>query len=348
MPVLQSKSLFNPKGSEDLNDRRILGGNSTNLLNLNNVKYQWAVSLDKQMEANFWIANPVDLTQDKIQYSQLSNNEKKAFFGQLSFLVFLDSIQTNNIPRLASFISAPEIVTALTHHAFQERNHTKCYSVMIEAILGQEDKQKIYDFWREDDILFKRNQDIVKLYDDFNNNPTVDNFYRSLIANYVLEGVYFVNSFNYFFNLASRSLMSGSADMIRLISIDEQTHIVLFERLITSLIKELPLAKFREYVEEIFSIGVEQEIEWSSHIIGDNVLGINKDSIDQYTKYTANRLMRKLGVDPIYTDPKYFKNPYQHLDLISDVYSEGTQKGNFFETNLSEYSNSNAIEGWDF
>ena len=36
---MQKKLLFNPGGSDDLKGRRIIGGETTNLFNLNNVKY---------------------------------------------------------------------------------------------------------------------------------------------------------------------------------------------------------------------------------------------------------------------------------------------------------------------
>ena len=39
---MQRKKLFNVSGNDDIANRRMVGGNVTNLFNLNNVKYQWA------------------------------------------------------------------------------------------------------------------------------------------------------------------------------------------------------------------------------------------------------------------------------------------------------------------
>ena len=66
--VVDRKKLFNPEGDDTLNARRIIKGNSTNLFNLNNVRYQWANQLYRTMMVNFWIPEKVDLTQDKNDY----------------------------------------------------------------------------------------------------------------------------------------------------------------------------------------------------------------------------------------------------------------------------------------
>ena len=39
---MQRKKLFNVNGNDEIINRRMIGGNVTNLFNLNNVKYQWA------------------------------------------------------------------------------------------------------------------------------------------------------------------------------------------------------------------------------------------------------------------------------------------------------------------
>ena len=39
--AVDRKRLFNPEGNDSLLERRIIKGNSTNLFNLNNVKFTW-------------------------------------------------------------------------------------------------------------------------------------------------------------------------------------------------------------------------------------------------------------------------------------------------------------------
>ena len=99
--------VFNPAGDDSRRD--IWFGNTTNLMELNNVQYHWAVRLYQQMRENFWIPQRIDLTQDITEYSNLTAEERRAYCGILSYLTFLDSLQTCNIPHLKGSITAPEI-----------------------------------------------------------------------------------------------------------------------------------------------------------------------------------------------------------------------------------------------
>ncbi|MEG1087821.1 MAG: ribonucleotide-diphosphate reductase subunit beta, partial [Cetobacterium sp.] len=186
----------------NLSERRIIKGDSTNIYKLNNVRYQWANLLYRNMMGNFWIPEKIDLTQDKNDYENLTDYEKEAYDGILSFLIFLDSIQTNNIPNISNYITAPEVSLILSIQTFQEAVHSQSYQYIIESILPKEKRNMIYDKWREDKILFERNSYIADIYQNFLNNPNDENFSKALIADYLLEAVYFYNGFNFFYLLA--------------------------------------------------------------------------------------------------------------------------------------------------
>ena len=61
--ILTPTPLFNHQGNDDAVNRAIIGGNSTGIANLNNVRYKWASSLFNTMLNNFWIPQKVDLHQ---------------------------------------------------------------------------------------------------------------------------------------------------------------------------------------------------------------------------------------------------------------------------------------------
>ena len=42
---MKEKKLFNPTGNDTIENRSIIGGNTTNIIQLNNVKYKWARDL---------------------------------------------------------------------------------------------------------------------------------------------------------------------------------------------------------------------------------------------------------------------------------------------------------------
>lgn len=341
---INKKVLFNPLGDDLIQSRKIIGGNTTNLFNLNNVKYSWAKNMYRSMMANFWVPEKVDLTRDVLDYEKLTEDEKKAMKGILSFLIFLDSVQTNNVPNISEYITAPEISTVLAIQTYQEAIHSQSYAYILESVIPSNEREEIYNYWRNDEVLLNRNKHIVKTFQDFIDTPNDQNFARVLIANYILEGIYFYNGFCFFYNLSSRNLMQGTADEIRYINRDEYTHMVLFRNIIVSLLEERPDVISKEMIYKMFKESVEEEIAWANHVVGEKILGISSKSTQQYTKYIANKRLKLLGLKELYPQAK--ENPYEHLERLADQNSDSL-KSNFFESTNTNYSQSSAVDGWD-
>ncbi len=92
--VLARKKLFNETGDIEVHLRKMIGGNTTNLNDFNNMKYTWASEWYRQAMNNFWIPEEINMNTDVQDYRKLSPAEKTAYDKILSFLIFLDSIQT--------------------------------------------------------------------------------------------------------------------------------------------------------------------------------------------------------------------------------------------------------------
>lgn len=195
-------------------------------------------------------------------------------------------------------------------------------------------------------MLLKRNNYVTYLYQKFLDEPTPENYANVLIANFILESLYFYNGFIFFYNLSSRGLMQGTADIIKYINKDEHTHIVLFKFLINELTDSNEgfgkyLTKDRVY--KLFKEAVKQELEFSLETIGDKIPGMSRETIEDYTYYLANKRLKMLGLEPIFPDRK---NPYKHLERIADV-DGGNSKVNFFEATVTSYNQPNVIDDWD-
>lgn len=337
--------IFNPQGDDSIENRTMWFGNITNLMQLNDVRYTWAVGLYKQMRENFWIPERLDITQDVTDYWNLTEEERYAFDGILSYLTFLDSVQTCNIPHLKSSITAPEISLCMAEQISQEGMHNQAYQYMIETIIPPEKRNDVYDFWRTDKVLKERCEFIARLYQNYIDNPNIEQYFVALLADYLLEGLYFYNGFIYFYNLASRMLMPGSADIFKMINRDELSHVRLYQRVITEAMATFPHSV--EQIYEMFDTAVKYECRWTNHIVGDNILGITEASTEQYTKYLANIRLRSIGLDPLYKDEKFNKSPYTHLERFSDTKKDGNTKANFFESTVTSYVMSSGVTGWD-
>ena len=344
--LINNKDLFNPEGNDSL-DNKILGSNITNIIDTYNVKYKWATSIWDLMVANFWIPQKYSMIRDISSYEELTDEEKEAYLKIISFLIYLDSLQTNNLPNISDYITSAEVVLCLANQTFQEANHSLSYSYILTSIFDKETANKALYYWRDNKVLLKRNKFIASIYQDFVDNKSIFNYLRVIVANYLLEGLYFYNGFNFFYNLNSRSKMMNTGTQIKYINRDEKTHCVLFSNILNTIMKEFPELKdiITDLCYTMFIAAVEQEIEFSYDAIGDNILGMSKASIKEYTCWLANSRLHDIGLESIFNAPEV--NPYKHLERIASIENEDSVKGNNFETQTLNYKQASILDGWD-
>lgn len=343
MVNLRKKDLFNPNGDIEVKDRKMIGGNTTNLNDFNNVKYKWTSDWYRQAMNNFWIPEEINLGTDVKDYRTLPEAEKRAYEKTLSFLIFLDSIQTANLPNISEYITANEINLCLSIQAFQEAVHSQSYSYMLDTICEPQERTSILYQWKDDEHLLERNKFIGNLYNEFQENKTDEVLVKTLIANYILEGIYFYSGFMFFYNLARNNWMPGSVQEIRYINRDENTHLWLFTNIILELKKEYP-ELFNEEKENIYremiKEGCEQEIKWGHYAIGNEVKGLNKDMIEDYVKYLGNLRCKALGFKPIYEG---YKEEPKSMSWVSQYSNANSIKTDFFEARSTAYAKSSAL-----
>ena len=221
--AMQQNKIFNPSGNDEVGVRTIIKGGTTGLFNLNATKYPWAKSLYQVMIGNFWVPEKVSGLKDdaRMLHTDLTEEEQRAYKGILSFLIFLDSIQTVNLPHFSDYITSPEVNLILSIQAYQEAIHSQSYATILESVVESKERDEIYYFWRSDKILLERNKYIGQIYQDFIDEPSDKNFFRGIVANFLLESVYFYNGFAFFDTLVDHMKMLATGRMISYIRRDE-------------------------------------------------------------------------------------------------------------------------------
>ena len=163
------------------------------------------------------------------------------------------------------------------------------------------------------------------------------------MANFILEGVYFYSGFMFFYNLSRNGKMPGSAQEIRYINRDENTHLWLFRSILLELQKEQPelfspenVAMLREMLEE----GVRQEIAWGHYVIGDDVPGLTKRMVTDYIRYLGNLRWSSLGFGTLYEGSEH-----EPADMawVSQYSNANMVKTDFFEAKSTAYAKSTAL-----
>lgn len=331
---IEKKKIYDELSLEDINERKVFGGNPTGIINFSKVKYQWAFELYDLMLSNSWYPAEVATTGEKKDYNNLSPAEKRMYDLVLSQLIFMDSVQTNNLmDNINPYITAPEINACLSRQSFEESLHSKSYQVMADSVSDNTDE--IYEMWRVDPKLSEKNSFIASIYIELSTGEITDEkILLALFANQILEGIYFYAGFAALYTLAKAGKMIGSSQFIRFIQRDEVTHLLLFQNMINSVRKERPelfTEELEKTVRDMFRKAVELESSWGHYITQNQILGLTDELISQYIKYLADRRLEAVGYKPEYG----VSHPIRWVDGFS---SFNEQRTNFFEGNVVNYS----------
>lgn len=319
----------------DINKRRLIDGPNDKLMQIAPVRHTWARDVWRVMLANTWFPSEVDLSRDvKCYREELTDGERQMYDRALAFLSNLDGIQLNNLTlNIGKYITSPEVSMCIARQAFEEALHVESYSVLIEAI-GR-NPIEIYNLFDNDRILAEKNEHIIRQSEILGRNYTPRNFVLAVVANIILEGIYFYSGFTAFYVLAKAGKMTGSAKMIKFIDRDEGgTHLRLFTEMYKTLKIENPELFDQQLINDIIALirsSVEIEIAWGKHIISGGVLGMTDQIIEDRIKHLADTRLISIGMGPIYG----VKNPIPWVDKFSQIDGIDTS---FFEQKVAEYS----------
>ncbi|MGG4490198.1 ribonucleotide-diphosphate reductase subunit beta [Metabacillus idriensis] len=324
----------------------IINGSSSNVLNWDDVTYPWAYSKYKKMLANFWTPFEINMSGDIKQFPQLSKDEQDAFLKIIGLLALLDSIQTDYAGKVADYITDSSVNALMIMLAQQEVIHNHSYSYVLSSIVPKHVQDEVFEYWRSEPILRKRNEFVTNGYQAFAEEPNVSNLLKSIVYDVILEGLFFYSGFAYFYNLARNQKMVATSTMINYINRDEQIHVDLFVKIFKEVLREYPEYQTEElaaFVQETFVEAAALEIEWGRFIIGNKIDGIHMKDVEDYIKFYANVRCNQLGFERPFmenrTNPLKWIKAYEEVDL---------GKSDFFEQKSRQYTKVNSIDnGFD-
>lgn len=325
---------------------RIINGECSNILNWDDVQFSWAYPKYKKMLANFWTPFEINMSQDMKQFPELTPDERDAFLKIIGLLALLDSIQTDYAGKVADYLTDSSLSALMIILAQQEVIHNHSYSYVLSSLVSKQKQDEVFEFWRTEPILEKRNDFVTNGYKDFAENPTVLNLLKSIVYDVVLEGLFFYSGFAFFYHLARNQKMVATSTMINYINRDEQIHVDLFVKIFKEVLEEYPEynnEELAEFVQTTFKTAAELEIEWAQHIIGNKIDGILLKDVEDYIKFYANVRSNQLGFDRPFEG--YRSNPLRWIIAYEEV-DHG--KSDFFEQKSRQYVKVNNVDnGFD-
>ena len=262
---------------------------------------------------------------DFTDFLKLNHKEQHFIKHILAFFATADGIVNENLAQnFMHEVTAPE---ARAFYAFQsmiESVHAEMYALLLDTLVTK--KNEKVQLFR---AMF--NVESIKLKADWalkwcqSDKP----FAMRLIAFAIVEGIFFSGAFCAIFWLKHHhpGLMPGLTFSNELISRDEALHCQFACEINKLLLKPATPNQIMSMVTE--AVNIEQV--FTNEALPTPLLGMNAQTMGQYIKFCADRLLVDLG------QPKHYKveNPYPWMTLIS---LQG--KTNFFEKQVGEYAKS--------
>jgi ribonucleoside-diphosphate reductase beta chain len=324
---------------------KIIEGQSSNVLNWDDVRLDFAYPLYKIMLGNFWIASEINMTTDVKNWKKdLTPDERESFKKIIGLLAFLDSVQTDFVGRVADYVTDSSIVALLQVIGFQEVIHNESYSYVLSSLVPKHEQDEIFDYWRHDKVLLERNQFIADGYEEFTNNPSPDSFRKALVYDVILEGLFFYSAFAFFYNLARNQKMVSTSTMLSYINRDEQHHVRLFANVYKTLLEDYPELDTdanRAWATETFRKAAALEAKWGKYIIGNRFEGIDEDSLQEYIEFMANKRANEMGLDKPF---EHRNNPFKWITAYENA---NASKSDFFEQKPRSYAKVSEDNGFD-
>lgn len=270
--------------------------------------------------AAFWVVEEVDMSHDREHFSRLNKDEQHFIKNILAFFATADAFVIDNISD--NFIKdVPDTVIQMCYQ-FQtamEGIHAQMYAQLIETIVEDKDeKLRLYNGVENCDCIKKKNAWGLKWA--YSGAP----FSQRLIANAIVEGIFFSGSFCAIYWIQERNIMPGLCDSNKLISRDEKLHCETAFKVYNKLKYRLDEKVVKDMVIDAVNI----EEGFINDTLRCDMIGMNKTLMMEYIRYVADVLLLNLG----YTVHYGAQIPFDFMKKFAlEV------KSNFFEKRVTSY-----------
>ena len=292
------------------------------------IRYPDLWALYKNAIASFWTVEEIDLAADLKDWDRLTSNEQHFIKTVLAFFAASDGIVFENLDmNFTQDVQIPEARSFYAYQGFNESIHGETYSLMIDKLVRDpNEKAQLFRAIETVPAVQKKAQWAMKWMT--RDRP----FAERLAAFACVEGIFFSGSFCAIFWLKKRGLMPGLSFSNELISRDEGLH----QEFAVQLFGHLRSKPTQSVIHDIVRSAVQIEKEFIVDALPCRLIGMDAEHMSRYIEFVADRLLRQLGVAPLWNST----NPFDWMETIS---LEG--KTNFFEKRVGDYAKHMIAEG---
>jgi ribonucleoside-diphosphate reductase beta chain len=304
--------------------------------------------LYKEMRGNFWIPEEINMQGDYSHWHNpdvMSESEQTLFGNGIGTLASLDSIATQFDDLVARFIKNSAVRAVMACTGFFESIHNESYTYNMSSLVTKRETLEVFEFAKQNPFVLKRNKFMMKIFDEFLKEQTVENLLKGLVAMSALEGVCFVNGFTPFYHFMRNNKMFGTGRIIQYIQRDEVQHSYFQTILVRDILTQYPeynTPEFSQWIYDFFTELVELEKEFCDDLYKD-IYDIDIYEVKENVEFRANLVLDNLGLDQIFYTKK---NPMPWI-LAFDPENANNVKTDFFEDKETNYVKPNETDnGW--
>jgi ribonucleoside-diphosphate reductase beta chain len=311
-------------------------------INWNRIEDPIDLDVWNRLTANFWLPEKVPVANDIQSWASLTDQEKEVTRKVFTGLTLLDTIQgTVGAMSLMPDARTPHEEAVITNIAFMESVHAKSYSTIFSTLCSTQEIDDAFRWSIENPFLNKKAKIVIDKYDG--NDPL-----KRKVASTLLESFLFYSGFYWPMYLSSRSKLTNTADMIRLIIRDEAVHgyyIGYKFQLALAEETEARKAELQEYTYDLVMELFDNETKYTAELYDE--VGLTED-VKKFLHYNANKALMNLGYDPLFPKEVTNVNPA----ILSALSPNADENHDFFSGSGSSYvigkHESTTDDDWDF
>ncbi len=311
-------------------------------INWNKIEDQVDLDVWNRLTANFWLPEKVPIANDIQSWSNLTEAERELTKKVFTGLTLLDTIQgTVGAMSLMPDSRTQHEEAVITNIAFMESVHAKSYSNIFSTLCSTQEIDDAFRWSMENPQLNKKAEIVLDKYDG--NDPL-----KRKVASTLLESFLFYSGFYWPLYLSSRSKLTNTADMIRLIIRDEAVHGYYIGYKFQLAYKELDWNDQQELKDYAYGLLMElydNEVKYTADLYDD--VGLTPD-VKKFLHYNANKALMNLGFDALFPKEVTDVNPA----ILSALSPNADENHDFFSGSGSSYvigkHESTTDDDWEF
>jgi ribonucleoside-diphosphate reductase beta chain len=281
----------------------------------------------QKLTSNFWLPEKIPLANDISSWGTLTKQEQETTMRVFTGLTLLDTIQgTVGAVALIRDAVTPHEEAVYTNIAFMESVHAKSYSSIFSTLCSTKEIDESFRWSRENKHLQAKAE--IVLRDSGNMDP-----HKKKIASTLLESFLFYSGFYLPLYWSSRTKLTNTADLIRLIIRDEAIHGYFIGYKYQKGLEKLTESErqtYKDYTYDLLMDLYDIEVLYAQELYDD--LGFTED-VKRFLRYNANKALMNLGYEPLF--------PKEQTDvdaaILSALSPNSGENHDFFSGSGSSY-----------